>query len=194
MKRWLCFLLLACSICAAQDAAPGLQSVSGAKDLEFFAEGGKGASGSTSSTGAFDAGVRYGWVLTDEYLPSLLKGRFEYAVDFIPVYILSQRTDMAYGVSFDPFMLKWNFSSSRHVIPFAELGGGVLFTNNDAPPGTSQINFTPQGGFGVHVPFGSHEASLALKYIHISNAGLSRPNPGINTVQFRLGIGRMRKH
>jgi lipid A 3-O-deacylase PagL len=28
--------------------------------------------------------------------------------------------------------------------------------------------------------------------MHISNAGLSTPNPGINTVQLRLGIGRFR--
>jgi hypothetical protein len=26
--------------------------------------------------------------------------------------------------------------------------------------------------------------------MHISNAGLSDPNPGINTVQVRLGIGK----
>jgi hypothetical protein len=26
--------------------------------------------------------------------------------------------------------------------------------------------------------------------MHISNAGLSTPNPGINTFQVRLGIGR----
>jgi hypothetical protein len=26
--------------------------------------------------------------------------------------------------------------------------------------------------------------------MHISNAGLSSPNPGINTVQVRLGIGK----
>jgi hypothetical protein len=26
--------------------------------------------------------------------------------------------------------------------------------------------------------------------MHISNAGLTRPNPGINTVQVRLGFGK----
>jgi hypothetical protein len=26
--------------------------------------------------------------------------------------------------------------------------------------------------------------------MHISNAGLATPNPGINTVQVRLGVGR----
>jgi hypothetical protein len=25
--------------------------------------------------------------------------------------------------------------------------------------------------------------------MHISNAGLATPNPGINTIQFRLGLG-----
>jgi len=33
---------------------------------------------------------------------------------------------------------------------------------------------------------------LALKYIHISNAGLATPNPGLNTIQVRLGIGKFK--
>jgi hypothetical protein len=32
--------------------------------------------------------------------------------------------------------------------------------------------------------------SLELRYMHISNAGLATPNPGINTVQVRLGVGK----
>ena len=31
---------------------------------------------------------------------------------------------------------------------------------------------------------------LELRYMHISNAGLATPNPGINTVQVRLGVGK----
>lgn len=194
MRRALGVMLLACgTLAAAQDVNSGLQNVKGATEMEFFAEGGKGVSGSTSSSGAFDAGVRFGKVLTSDHLSGPLRGKFEYAMDFLPVYTISQKFNTAYGVSFDPFILKWNFSSFRKVVPFAELGGGVLFTNNDVPAGSSQVNFTPQGGIGVHIPTGTWETSLAVKYIHISNAGLSTPNPGVNTVQFRLGFGRLRK-
>jgi hypothetical protein len=29
-----------------------------------------------------------------------------------------------------------------------------------------------------------------VRYMHISNAGLTVPNPGVNTVQVRLGFGK----
>jgi hypothetical protein len=32
--------------------------------------------------------------------------------------------------------------------------------------------------------------SVEVRYLHISNAGLSSPNPGINTVEVRVGIGK----
>jgi hypothetical protein len=32
--------------------------------------------------------------------------------------------------------------------------------------------------------------SLEARYMHISNAGLATPNPGINTVQVRVGVGK----
>ncbi|PYY01437.1 MAG: hypothetical protein DMG64_14295 [Acidobacteria bacterium] len=85
--------------------------------------------------------------------------------------------------------------NAGRAIPFAELGGGVLISNHDIPFGTNAVNFTPQLGLGVHIPFGEHglHATLALKYLHISNAGLSVPNPGLNTIQFRFGIGKFRK-
>ena len=42
---------------------------------------------------------------------------------------------------------------------------------------------------GVHILGAKHNVSLELRYMHISNAGLATPNPGINTAQVRLGVG-----
>jgi hypothetical protein len=94
----------------------------------------------------------------------------------------------AYGGAINPFVLKWNFTSGRTIAPYVELGGGVLFTNTEVPFGTSNINFTPQLAMGMHI-FTREKRSVTLdfKYVHISNAGMSVPNPGINTLQ--LGIG-----
>jgi hypothetical protein len=39
-----------------------------------------------------------------------------------------------------------------------------------------------------------HNVSLELRFMHISNAGLATPNPGINTLQIRLGIGKFIWH
>lgn len=100
-----------------------------------------------------------------------------------------------HGASVTPFLLRWNFSQrdSARVVPWAQLGGGLLWTNHKFPysylGGTSVINFTPQVGAGVNFfnrP--KHSINLAMKAIHISNASLGDHNPGLNqTLQFSLG-------
>jgi hypothetical protein len=88
--------------------------------------------------------------------------------------------------------LKWNFAQRGRLVPYFELGGGVLFTNHEVPPGTSSTNFTPGAAFGVHFLTDRLTWSADVRYLHISNAGLSGFNPGINSVQVRLGIGAFR--
>jgi hypothetical protein len=99
-----------------------------------------------------------------------------------------------HGASITPFLLRWNFSqrNSARVVPWAQLGGGLLWTNHKFPAGadgTSVINFTPQVGAGVNIfnrP--KHSVNFAIKAIHISNASLGDHNPGLNqTLQFSAG-------
>jgi Lipid A 3-O-deacylase (PagL) len=42
----------------------------------------------------------------------------------------------------------------------------------------------------MHILGPRYNLALELRYMHISNAGLATPNPGINTVQVRVGFGR----
>jgi len=174
--------------------APVVQAQAGPEagehELQVWTGGGHGLNGSTSDTGVWNLGVRYGWVLTDPVGPGFLRGRFEYAVDVVPVFLLTQGNGTAYGIGLNPFALKWNFAASRKVTPYAEIGGGTLFTNTDVPPGTSRVNFTTSGAVGVHFLRSKYNWSAEVRYMHISNAGLATPNPGINTIQVRLGFGR----
>ena len=91
-----------------------------------------------------------------------------------------------------PFDLKWNFETRRKVAPYLSISGGTLFTRAQVPPGTSRVNFTSSGGLGIRILRGKHYWSTELLFMHISNAGLSAPNPGINTIQVRIGLGRFR--
>ena len=68
-----------------------------------------------------------------------------------------------------------------------------LFTNHDVPTRTSSINFTPGAALGLHHLGNKITWSLEARYMHISNAGLTRLNPGLNTVQVRFGLGRFGK-
>src|SRR4029434_7042086 len=122
----------------------------GGHELEIWTGGGHSVSGGTSKTGVFNAGLRYGWILTSPHGPSFLKGRFECAVDAVPVLLIFQPANTAYGFGVNPLGLKWNFATRESVVPYVELGGGTLFTTNKVPTGTSSVNFTSSATFGVH--------------------------------------------
>ena len=132
-------------------------------------------------------------MLTDAHGPGFLKGRFEYALDAVPLYLIVQPTNTVYGVGLNPLNLKWSFVPRRHVSPYLELSGGTLFTTHDVPPRTSTVNFTPSAAFGAQFLRENWAWTVEGRYLHISNAGLDRNNPGINTFEVRLGIGKFRK-
>lgn len=184
------FFLVACSLfllmpCAAAQDRPE----EGGHELEVWTGGGYSVPGGTKSTGIWNAGVRYGWILTAPHGPGFLSGRFEYAVDAMPAFVVVQPANTAYGAGVFPFALKWIFATRGSAQPYLELNGGTLFTNHEVPAGTSTINFTSSAALGVH--FLRHQAwTVEVRYMHISNAGLTSPNSGINTVQMRLGFGK----
>jgi lipid A 3-O-deacylase len=180
------FLVVLCTPASKAQAGPE----QGGHDLQVWTGGGHGLNGSTADSGVWNLGARYGWILTAPHGPGFLRGEFEYAVDVVPLFMVVQRNGNAYGFGLNPFALKWNFTKPRKVVPYFELGGGTLFTNTDVPPGTSRVNFTSSGALGLHFLQSKYNWSIELRFMHISNAGLSSPNPGINTLQLRLGFGR----
>jgi len=186
MRFILALVLLAGPVIAVAQAAPE----KGGNEVQIWTGGGHSVSGGRGDTGIFNAGLRYGWILTDLHLPSFLRGRFEYALDAVPILLAFQPTNTAYGVGFDPVGLKWNFQHHGRISPFLELTGGVLFSNHDIPPGTNTVNFMDQAALGMHILGEKHNVSIELRYMHISNAGLATPNPGVNTVQVRVGVGK----
>jgi hypothetical protein len=188
MRRLVIVFLLACGVALAQDAPE-----KGSHEIQFWTGGGHSVPGGTKDTSVFNVGLRYGWVLTGPHGPGFLKGSFECAVDAVPLFLVLQPANTAYGVGVNPLGLKWNFVPRGRIVPYFELGGGTLFTTHNVPTGTSSVNFTTDTALGFH-HLGDRVAwSLDLRYMHISNAGLTVPNPGINTVQVRLGFGAFRR-
>lgn len=180
-----CFVFLPGAGCAVGQSEPE----GGGHELQVWSSGGYSGKGGVRNIGVWDVGVRYGWVLTDRHGPSFLRGQFEYAVEVVPIYWLFQPTKTAYGVSVTPITLKWDFQERKHVVPYFEMGGGPLFTSARAPTGISRTNFATGGAFGFHFLRQKYNWSTELRFQHISDAGLTNPNPGINTVQVRVGFG-----
>jgi lipid A 3-O-deacylase len=186
---WIVAVALVCVPGASAQAGLG----EGSHELQVWTGGGHGLNGSTSDTGVWNVGGRYGWILTGPAGPGFLRGRFEYAVDVVPVFDLVQRTGVTYGFGLNPIALKWILVPRHNAAPYVDLGGGTLFTTDKAPPGTSRVNFTTSGALGVHFLRRKYTWSAEMRFMHISNAGLAVPNPGINTLQVRLGFGIFRK-
>lgn len=160
-------------------------------DYGFWVGGGVSVPGGTKDTQVFNAGVRLGKVLTDDLGGSFIRGNFEWSADLMPIYYVWQPAPAknAYGAAFNPVNLKWNFTRCARTVPFLELGGGVLFTNHTVPVNTSHVNFLTHAALGFQF-FNDNRRALtaSVLYQHISNAGLAVPNPGVNTIQFQLGM------
>ncbi|HXR15173.1 MAG TPA: acyloxyacyl hydrolase [Terriglobales bacterium] len=183
-------LIMLALLCLSSVAWAQERPEDGGHEIQVWTGGGHSVAGGTSDTSVWNVGLRYGWILTRPHGPGFLNGRFEYVVDAVPVFMVFQRYNTAYGAGFDPLGLKWDFASRGRIEPYFELTGGTLFTNHQVPTGTSSVNFTPSAALGMHLLGDRHALSLEVRYLHISNAGLSSPNPGINTVQVRVGVGK----
>ena len=172
-------------------------------DFGIWAGGGLSVPGGTKDTQAFNFGLRFGKVLTGINGSGWLRGNFEWSADLMPVYYIWQPDikaggrvvlpgKNAFGWGVNPLNLQWNFGS-HNFRPYAELGGGTLSTSVDVPATTSTFNFVTHGGIGVRLFRSAKNAlNMSVRYEHISNAGLTRPNPGINTVQFGIGYNRLK--
>jgi Lipid A 3-O-deacylase (PagL) len=186
MKTVLTIALLFCASVALAQARPE----DGGHEIEAWTGGGYSVPGGTSNTGMWNVGAGFGWILTRPHGPAFLKGRFEYLVDVVPLFVVFQPGNTAYGAGFDPLKLRWNVACRGKLAPYFELSGGPLFTNRDVPNGTNTVNFMDSASIGTHFLGDSHYWSVELRYMHVSNAGLGDLNPGVNTVQVRLGIGK----
>jgi hypothetical protein len=190
-------VLCGCAVTAVAQEMPIRQD---AKEIAVWTGGGTGLGHNTSFQYA-NAGVRLGIVLTGDHGPGFLHGNFEYAADFMPLYLFFQPVvhtngtsttarQTVYGGAISPLILQWNFTSGKRFVPFAALEGTAIFTTKDVPGGdTSTINFGSgiAGGVQMLRPNG-RALSFSGHLLHISNASLGNHNPSINIgLQLRLG-------
>jgi Lipid A 3-O-deacylase (PagL) len=182
-------------VCATEVPGSRAQAApeNSSREWQVWSGGGRGINGSQSATGVWNLGLRYGLILTSPHGPSFLRGQLEYAFDVVPAWAIVQRADTVYGGGVNPFAFKWIFSGTNKVKPFFQIEGGTLFTTRDVPEGASQINFTTSGGIGAHILGEKYNFSVEVRFQHISNASMSNYNPGINTMQVRVGFGAFRK-
>jgi hypothetical protein len=135
------------------------------------------------------SGVFVGKVMTDEIGSGWRRGKFEYGVDLMPVFV-HLRPESLYGVGVEPIILRWNSGlHTGRVTPYIELAGGIARTSSNLPAGdTSNLNFTARGGGGIQILSANQQSlDIGCYWWHISNANLGKRNPEFNGIQLSLG-------
>jgi hypothetical protein len=137
--------------------------------------------------------LSWGRVLTDVRGAGPLRGRFEWAIEVIP-FFAQYDPERAYGVGISPLIWRWNFEPHGRWSPFAELGGGLLWTNVDLPSETTHANYTLHGSLAVRV-LGekARGALLGYRFEHISNGNRVDPNPSVNAHAIVVGWSMFRR-
>ncbi len=132
-------------------------------------QGGLGVTEERSDFKFFLAGAHLGKVMTAPYLPGLIRGQFEYAVELFqfwqsytptfqrvncvpaaPPFISCSQPFTSggtyTGVSVTPMILRWNFVSGAKLMPWVQGAGGLIWTNHKYPGfGEGQVSLQNDG-------------------------------------------------
>ncbi|HEY5909567.1 MAG TPA: acyloxyacyl hydrolase [Verrucomicrobiae bacterium] len=129
----------------------------------------------------------YGWMLSGVVAKDhWYRGNWELLRDLFGGF--QYYPDHAFVVGAAP-ILRYNLATGTRWVPFFSLGGGVVGTDIRDGDLSTKFEFNLQGGPGVHY-FLKENLSLTFQYrfIHISNAGLSSPNLGVNSNTLMAGL------
>jgi len=118
--------------------------------------------------------------ITDPIGDGWFRGQVSFGAEV--VYIQFQEPILTWGVGFTP-KIKYSFVALGRIRPYVEFAGGPFWSHltEKIPEESSGFNFILSGGFGVSY-FLTDQAALNVgyRYQHISNAGTSYPNVGLN--------------
>jgi hypothetical protein len=129
----------------------------------------------------------------ERYLPGARAG---VDVDYADVRQPRSWFGYTYGDPDDSVRAEWahffirNYwrTSSNTLRPYADLGTGPMWSNRRIPAATSKGNFNSQLGLGVVIfPNARMPLYLGYRFFHISNAGVTGRNPGLNVNGFFVG-------
>ena len=87
--------------------------------------------------------------------------------------------------------LRYNFAIGTRFVPYVDVGIGVSLTEIREPDLGADFQFNDQASIGVNYFVKDNlSINIAMQYLHISSAGISNPNKGVNTMGCFLGVNR----
>src|SRR5258708_4597317 len=159
MRTLLAVVFLA-SLAQAQDVL-----TKGAWELGLYSGGGKSIPGGAPGSHNY-------WMSAGRWSRVMAEfggGAFEYGVEVYPVMVISQSTTV-YAGGFSPLQLRYNFASKNKVVPYLEIGAGILESSAQLPENTYRFNFIDQASLVLHFMHKGHPSITPdIRYQHISN-------------------------
>lgn len=114
------------------------------------------------------------------------RGNFELLGEGAVLFNREPKNGFAGGIT---ALVRYNFLPGGKFIPFVEGGAGILDLDFDLEGRSDGFNFSPQAGLGFHYFVSQRTAFTGeWRWHHISNADIEKPNRGINSSLFLIGI------
>jgi len=114
------------------------------------------------------------------------RGNFEYRLELFGGAQYSPSSEWLVGLT--PH-LRYNFATGTRWIPFFDAGAGVTATGIEHPDLGGTFEFNLQPGIGMHWFVRDNLALTGeVKYMHMSCAGINKPNRGLNDVIGWIGL------
>ncbi len=122
------------------------------------------------------------------------KGRLSLHQDWVIAYLDVQPVGDAPGgdgVSFGTdFSFQWSHKQGAFFTPYYEFGGGIQYAvGTPFPAHGSRWMFTVNAGAGFLIPLKPNlQLTTAIRYLHVSNAGLLSENAGYDAFHMVVGV------
>ncbi|MDH3746857.1 MAG: acyloxyacyl hydrolase [Gammaproteobacteria bacterium] len=143
--------------------------------------------------GTSDGGEGFPWRILYGYCVAQ-SGRMSLHQDWVVSYLDATPQGDAPGgdgVSFGTdFSVQWRHKRGASVTPYYELGGGVQYAaGTPFPAHGSRWTFTTNVGAGLLILLRPNlRLNTAIRYLHISNAGLFSENAGYDAFHMVVGL------
>lgn len=131
--------------------------------------------------------ISYGHMLGHTVgLDHFYRGNWEFRVELFGGSQFSPTSDWLVGLT--PH-LRYNFATGTRLVPYVDAGGGVTATAIGPPDLSNTFEFNLQATAGMHWFLRDNLAmTLEGRYFHMSCAGISSPNLGLNGVVGMVGL------
>jgi len=154
------------------------------------------------SSAAFGSKDSWRWQLLGSWMGNF-EGADQLELEWSASWFFMQNVSLDFGLSGDAIlqpgldaggggaslMLRWHFLAREDWSLFADIGCGMLFTNEPVPSDGGRVNFTPRAGMGGTLDVGGGARLMAgARWYHISNANTGQENPGRNSLQVFGGV------